>query len=71
MSHGEQRSGHLVYPWQAGRKVDSLLNISKVQQHTLTEHDERLRALEHYKSYAIGVTIAVGAIVSYLTQFLT
>jgi hypothetical protein len=52
-------------------KVDSLLNISKVQQHTLTEHDERLRALEHYKSYAIGVTIAVGAIVSYLTQFLT
>jgi hypothetical protein len=52
-------------------KVDSLLAISKIQQTTLTEHDERLRHLEHYKSYVIGVTIAVGAIVSYLTQFLT
>lgn len=52
-------------------KVDSLLAISKIQQSTLTEHDERLRQLEHYKAYVLGVTIAVGSLVSYLTQFLT
>jgi len=51
-------------------KVDSLLAISRQQSAELSEHDTRLRKLEAYKAYLIGISVAVAAIASLITHFL-
>tara|TARA_B110000211_G_C13599373_1_gene343980 strand:- start:59 stop:268 length:210 start_codon:yes stop_codon:yes gene_type:complete len=51
-------------------KVDSLLVITKQQSTALAEHDQRIRKLELYRSYVIGIAVAVAAISSLFTHFL-
>lgn len=51
-------------------KVDSLLAISRQQSVELSKHDLRLRKLEAYKAYLIGITVAVATIASLFTHFL-
>jgi hypothetical protein len=45
-------------------KVDSLLAMQGHQQEELKDHDTRLRNLEHARGYVMGVSAAIGAIVS-------
>jgi hypothetical protein len=45
-------------------KVDSLLAMQGHQQEELKDHDARLRNLEHARGYLMGVSAAIGAIVS-------
>ena len=45
-------------------KVDSLLAMQGHQQEELKDHDARLRNLEHARGYVMGVSAAIGAIVS-------
>jgi hypothetical protein len=45
-------------------KVDSLLAMQGHQQEELKDHDTRLRNLEHARGYIMGVSAAIGAIVS-------
>ena len=45
-------------------KVDSLLAMQGHQQEELKDHDARLRNLEHARGYIMGVSAAIGAIVS-------
>jgi len=42
-------------------KVDSLLNMQRVQQEELRSHDERLRSLEHSRGAFLGAAALVGA----------
>jgi len=51
-------------------KVDSLLTISRQQSADLTKHDERIRRLENYKSYVIGLTVAIASLTSLVTYFI-
>lgn len=45
-------------------KVDSLLSMQQMAQDELKDHDARLRNLEHARGYIMGVSAAIGAIVS-------
>jgi hypothetical protein len=45
-------------------KVDSLLAMQQMAQDELKDHDARLRNLEHARGYLMGVSAAIGAIVS-------
>jgi hypothetical protein len=45
-------------------KVDALLNLQRMQEEKLKEHDERLRKLEDHKHYVIGVATVIGGAVS-------
>jgi hypothetical protein len=45
-------------------KVDSLLAMQQMAQEELKDHDARLRNLEHARGYLMGVSAAIGAIVS-------
>ena len=45
-------------------KVDSLLAMQQMAQDELKDHDTRLRNLEHARGYLMGVSAAIGAIVS-------
>jgi hypothetical protein len=45
-------------------KVDSLLAMQQMAQDELKDHDARLRNLEHARGYIMGVSAAIGAIVS-------
>jgi len=45
-------------------KVDSLLAMQQMAQDELKDHDVRLRNLEHARGYLMGVSAAIGAIVS-------
>jgi hypothetical protein len=51
-------------------KVDSLLTIYRQQSVEISEHDSRLRKLEAYKAYLIGITVAVATIASLITHSL-
>jgi hypothetical protein len=45
-------------------KVDALLNLQKMQEEQLKNHDHRLRKLEEHKHYMVGIVAVVGAGVS-------
>jgi hypothetical protein len=47
-------------------KVDSLLSMQGHQQEQIKDHDNRLRELEHARSFIIGGAGAVSAAVSLL-----
>lgn len=52
-------------------KMDALIQLQRIQEEQIKNHEERLRALEHSKSYAMGIAAAIGAIISTAIQFLS
>jgi TolA-binding protein len=52
-------------------KVDTLIQLQRMQEEQIKNHEDRLRQLEHSKSYAMGIAAAVGAIVSTATTLLS
>jgi len=51
-------------------KVDSLLSSSRKQSDELAKQDIRIRKLEAYKAYLLGIAVAVAAVASLLNHFL-
>lgn len=45
-------------------KMDAILQMQRIQEEQLKSHDERLRELEHSKSFLLGVSALVGAAAS-------
>jgi len=45
-------------------KVDTLIQMQRMQEDQIKNHEERLRQLEHSRSFAMGMAAAVGAVVS-------
>jgi hypothetical protein len=45
-------------------KVDTLIQMQRIQEDQIKNHEERLRELEHSKSFAMGWAAAIGAGVS-------
>lgn len=45
-------------------KVDALLQMQRLQEDQLKNHEGRLRELEHSKSFAVGAAAIIGAVVS-------
>jgi len=69
MNHAESE---LIYA--LGRlegKVDTLIQLQRLQEEQIKNHEERLRGLEHSKSYAMGIAAAVGAVISTAVSFIT
>tara|TARA_R100000458_G_C8274631_1_gene249636 strand:- start:2383 stop:2586 length:204 start_codon:yes stop_codon:yes gene_type:complete len=51
-------------------KVDSLITSQAVHAEELARLDKRIRELEQSKSWVLGAAAVVGAVVSFLVQFL-
>lgn len=45
-------------------KVDTLIQMQRIQEDQIKNHEERLRELEHSRSFAMGMAAAIGAGVS-------
>ncbi|CAB4140937.1 hypothetical protein UFOVP401_29 [uncultured Caudovirales phage] len=45
-------------------KVDTLIQMQRMQEDQIKNHEERLRQLEHSRSFTMGMAAAVGAVVS-------
>jgi len=45
-------------------KVDTLIQMQRIQEDQIKNHEERLRQLEHSRSFATGMAAAIGAAVS-------
>jgi TolA-binding protein len=45
-------------------KVDTLIQMQRMQEDQIKNHEERLRQLEHSRSFTMGLAAAVGAVVS-------
>jgi TolA-binding protein len=45
-------------------KVDTLIQMQRMQEDQIKNHEERLRQLEHSRAFAMGMAAAVGAGVS-------
>jgi hypothetical protein len=52
-------------------KVDSILAQQSRQNEELKSHDNRIRALEHSKSFTMGWAAAIGAAVSIAANYIT
>ena len=52
-------------------KVDCLIQGQEAQGEKLNAHDERIRALEHYKAWIMGGAACAGAAASLIVKFLT
>lgn len=52
-------------------KVDTLIQMQRIQEEQIKNHEDRLRQLEHSKSYAMGIAAAIGAIVSTAMSLVT
>jgi hypothetical protein len=52
-------------------KVDALLNLQRMHEEQLKNHDDRLRKLEDHKHYIIGIVAVIGAGVSLAVTFLS
>jgi hypothetical protein len=51
-------------------KVDALLQMQRIQEDQIKLHEERIRDLEHSKSFTLGIAATVGAIVSFSVHLL-
>ena len=51
-------------------KVDALLQMQRIQEDQIKLHEERIRDLEHSKSFTMGIAATVGAIVSFSVHLL-
>lgn len=45
-------------------KVDAILQMQRIQEEQIKNHEERLRTLEHSRSFTMGMSAAIGAGVS-------
>jgi len=45
-------------------KVDALIQMQRIHEDQIKNHEERLRQLEHSKSFTMGMAAAIGAGVS-------
>ena len=45
-------------------KMDALLQMQRIQEEQIKNHEERLRELEHSRSFTLGMAAAIGAAVS-------
>ena len=45
-------------------KVDTLIQMQRIQEDQIKNHEERLRQLEHSRSFTMGMAAAIGAGVS-------
>jgi hypothetical protein len=45
-------------------KVDTLIQLQRLHEDQLKNHEERLRELEHSRSFTLGMAAAIGAGVS-------
>lgn len=52
-------------------KVDTLIQMQRIQEDQIKNHEDRLRQLEHSKSYAMGIAAAIGAVVSTVMSLAT
>ena len=52
-------------------KVDTLIQLQRMQEEQIKNHEDRLRQLEHSKSYAMGIAAAIGAVISTATTLLS
>lgn len=51
-------------------KVDSLLAISRQQSESIEKHDVRIRKLEHYRAYLLGITVAIATAASFIIHLI-
>jgi hypothetical protein len=47
-------------------KMDAILQMQRIQEEQLKSHDERLRELEHSRSFVLGMAAIVGIAASTL-----
>lgn len=52
-------------------KVDAMLTMVRMQEEQIRMHDERIRELEHSKSFLMGMAALAGAATSAAVTFLT
>ena len=52
-------------------KVDAMLTMVRMQEEQIRMHDERIRELEHSKSFLMGMAALAGAATSAVVTFLT
>lgn len=45
-------------------KVDALIQMQRMQEDQIKNHEERLRDLEHIRSFSMGLAATIGAGVS-------
>lgn len=45
-------------------KVDTLIQLQRIQEDQIKSHDERIRELEHSRSFIFGMAALIGAIAS-------
>ena len=45
-------------------KVDALIQMQRMQEDQIKNHEERLRDLEHVRSFSMGFAAMIGAAVS-------
>lgn len=45
-------------------KVDALIQLQRIQEDQIKNHEERIRGLEHSKSFTMGWAAAVGAAIA-------
>jgi hypothetical protein len=50
-------------------KVDTLIQLQRLHEDQLKNHEERLRELEHSRSFTLGMAAAIGAGVSIASNF--
>jgi predicted transcriptional regulator YheO len=50
-------------------KVDVILQMQRLHEEQLKNHEDRLRELEHSRSFSMGIAAAVGAGVSLCLNF--
>lgn len=50
-------------------KVDALLQMQRIQEDQIKLHEERIRDLEHSRSFALGIAGVFGAASSLLITF--
>lgn len=52
-------------------KMDALIQMQRIQEDQLKLHEERIRELEHSKSFLLGVAALAGAASSFAFTMLT
>ena len=50
-------------------KMDALLNMQRIQEDQIKQHDERIRLLENHKHYTLGIAAVIGALASAAISF--
>jgi hypothetical protein len=45
-------------------KMDAILQMQRIQEEQIKSHDERIRELEHSRSFIFGMAALVGAVAS-------